>query len=456
MKKRIEQHDIKWKTNHNLDEMGKCFTYDGRFYRLIYAHMIDEFRSLLNCEFIKAAIDKRLLIPAFEVEDMELEGYEECLLIEHPRLPYVTENNEWSQLMLYSAMSMVINLELILLSGGYGLADPHCNNIAFDGNTPVYLDWGSIRPLSVIGFTTLREIRERWMYPYLFWKNTGLEYDAYRDFFYIHTRLSAERYSALVFNGALAGMRHRIADMCEYRMYDNTVKGGKLTEMVFGAIRAIRHIDNKKVNRYMDRRLRQYLAMVEHDKACLQRRLCDIEEATAKQSDSMFSRVALECKKRIEQRSGRLTGLRLVYWTDKNSIEYVDSKLTDDTSIIIGANDSKLIDRLLCSDNKKVGYAVTDVFERRKISDENRLHRFDADILVLTCPVENYLEKDCITLEFLMSTACVYSHEYVLLGTKMEENAVSMLVDRINAIRGCRVEEIVPTGERKVLMVHVE
>lgn len=447
MKKRIEQRDIKWKTNHNLDELGKCFTYNGHFYRLIYSHMSNEFRDMLNLDAIKNAVNDRLLVPAKIVDDIELEGYEGCLIVEHPMLPYVTESNEWSVLMLGKAMQMILKLELTLLSAGYGLADPHCNNVAFDGTVPMYLDWGSIRPLSAIGFIALREIRERWMYPYLFWKKSGLEYDAYRDFFYIHTRMSTERFEILTNGNPVSALCHEIVATCEYRLYDNTVAGGKFTETVFGMIRSLRHIDENKTRQYMCKKVRGYLGIVESDIADITRKSSSFP-AKGESGNDVTDWIAQYLIN---------AGIhRIVYWTDRETYEYVNVVSDSEMAWMICANDTLLIDDMVADSDTRVNYSVTDVFERRKISDEARLHRYMADALILTRPVNLYLEKDCITIVFLMNTIRTYSCGSVVLRIVGASNAAQDIMDKIICMDGIEIEATKSFENETVVVVGLE
>lgn len=109
----------------------------------------------------------------------QVEGY--TAVLRHKKIPFVSEPNEWTMQMLSEAGQVICRLAIEFDKLGYGLQDSHPWNVAFDGATPIFFDWGSIIKKEDVSQTAwLLEFRKQIFLPlWLFSK--GLRTFAYES-----------------------------------------------------------------------------------------------------------------------------------------------------------------------------------------------------------------------------------------------------------------------------------
>ncbi len=124
-----------------FDNVGEVFSSEGRILRGIYPGHRDRVREILSlCE--KAGLADEGLIEAREIEAGDWSGYE--MVLEHPRVPFVSHPHEWPASMFKASALFHIDLFQKLASHGLTLKDWHPANILFRGTAPVFVDFTSV------------------------------------------------------------------------------------------------------------------------------------------------------------------------------------------------------------------------------------------------------------------------------------------------------------------------
>jgi hypothetical protein len=146
-----------------IDPVGRVIIHeDGSILRGIRPAYAEHVRSLLRIAEANNWFAHGLVLT--EMTPCEVEGYP--LVIEHKRVPFVTVPGEWSAMALRSAAVTLLDLAGVLARSGYGLKDAHTWNILFDGTRPVFIDFGSIAPLSEIDWSRwVREFQKYFLVP---------------------------------------------------------------------------------------------------------------------------------------------------------------------------------------------------------------------------------------------------------------------------------------------------
>jgi len=133
-----------------LDWRGKLFEKDGQLFRAIPETYAPFFRALLTSSLAERLFDLGLV--KTELTDFCIKGYP--LVVKHEKIEFVSVWTEWPSLMLRDAALMVCDLNIELVSHGYGTQDGHPWNVLFNFTEPCFVDFGSIVPLE--------EFAERW------------------------------------------------------------------------------------------------------------------------------------------------------------------------------------------------------------------------------------------------------------------------------------------------------
>ena len=129
-----------------VDPIGRVVRSEGRVGRAISRRYIEETKNLL------ALAEQRRWFDAGLVHTKtSSEGFKDFeLVLEHERVPFVTQRGEWSAIGLQRAALCVLTLSLRLLDDGFFVQDPHSWNVLFDATTPRFVDFTSVRPVSEV------------------------------------------------------------------------------------------------------------------------------------------------------------------------------------------------------------------------------------------------------------------------------------------------------------------
>lgn len=127
-----------------VDPAGLVFHYDDRVFRAISAPYEDIYRKLLTSSFIGDLFAAGLV--ETWIADLELEGYE--LVVEHKKIPILSRWTEWCSSMIQDATVAICRLNLELANHGLITKDVQPGNVQFMDGKPVWIDFGSIVPMS--------------------------------------------------------------------------------------------------------------------------------------------------------------------------------------------------------------------------------------------------------------------------------------------------------------------
>jgi len=134
---------------HSLrDPDGRLLTSAGRLFRLVAAHAVKSTSELLDRPAIRAAMERGAIARTWRAENLQATGEpaiagagDSQLVLEHERLPFVSQPCEWSPLMLCDAGLHTVEMQLLALSEGLVLKDAAPTNIVFQGPRPVFVDF---------------------------------------------------------------------------------------------------------------------------------------------------------------------------------------------------------------------------------------------------------------------------------------------------------------------------
>ena len=144
-----------------FDSTGRLFHWEGKVYRAIRAESAQFYRGLLEKYDIRGLFDRGLV--GTSIAPLSLEGY--SLVLEHDRIPTISYCMEWGTEMLRDAALLICDLTARLHDRGLVLKDVHPWNILFDHGRPVFIDWGSIFPVSEVAEWPYLQFRDRFIWP---------------------------------------------------------------------------------------------------------------------------------------------------------------------------------------------------------------------------------------------------------------------------------------------------
>ncbi|MBX3751770.1 MAG: hypothetical protein KF897_16960 [Opitutaceae bacterium] len=155
-----------------MDEAGRVYMTPNRVYRAVPPSAEAPVRALL-ASGLPDALATSGLMPSTQVSDRTLPGSK--LVLEHPRLPFVTYPFEWSYRMVQAAAACVLEVNREANRHGYELTDCHGFNVVFDGPAPRYVDLGSLapRPVGARGWSALETFVCSYEYPLRIWSHGG-------------------------------------------------------------------------------------------------------------------------------------------------------------------------------------------------------------------------------------------------------------------------------------------
>lgn len=120
---------------------------DGRVFRTVAPATVEEYRHVRNCGAVEALIVEGALVAAEEVDPAEAGVVPPAggLVLEHPRLPFVSYPYEWPFPLLKAAALLHLEMQIRLLDRGISFSDASAYNVQFKGAKPVFIDWLSLR-----------------------------------------------------------------------------------------------------------------------------------------------------------------------------------------------------------------------------------------------------------------------------------------------------------------------
>jgi hypothetical protein len=155
------------------DEAGPVYFTDKLVLRAVPVQAAAGMRAMIASGLTDALAEMNLT-PSTRVGSQTLP--DSVMVVEHPRLPFVTYPYEWSYGMLREAAACVLQVNKVANQFGYELIDCHGFNVVFDGPRPKYVDLGSLGPLPfphAKGWAALETFVRSYQYPLEIWSDGG-------------------------------------------------------------------------------------------------------------------------------------------------------------------------------------------------------------------------------------------------------------------------------------------
>lgn len=159
------------------DPSGFVFQQDGRIRRAVTAYGLDNARAVRATGLLDALIADGLLLAEQEIATSMAGRPDVRLVLEHPRLPFISYPYEWPFLALQAAAVLHLDVQLRALDAGIMLTDASAYNVQFVGAQPVFIDHLSFRPYREGElWSAHRQFCEQFLHPLLLRSLVGIEY----------------------------------------------------------------------------------------------------------------------------------------------------------------------------------------------------------------------------------------------------------------------------------------
>ncbi len=133
------------------DPDARVVSRDGRIFRAFTPRGAERFRALQDSGLFEQLTAGGGLIDAVPVDPSAVAGVEAivpdvALVVEHPRVPFISYCYEWPFEMLRDAALLQLDLAAAALERGFVLKDAKPYNVQFIGARPVHIDVSSFEP----------------------------------------------------------------------------------------------------------------------------------------------------------------------------------------------------------------------------------------------------------------------------------------------------------------------
>lgn len=167
----IPQSEIKYSSLSLLD-IGRVFWWQGRLFRGIPAEHAPLVRQMFDSGLISKLIEEGLFVRSWTTP-LELDGF--GLVVEHEVVKPPVYPREWTFSMLKDAALLVLELNQVAAEFSFQTKDCHGYNVLFQDGKPVYVDLGSLTPVTNRGQVLLayEEFLRCYYYPLQIWRSVG-------------------------------------------------------------------------------------------------------------------------------------------------------------------------------------------------------------------------------------------------------------------------------------------
>ena len=133
------------------DPSGGIFIHDGRVYRYFTERGASDFQAVAESGLLDELAKSGAVVTTHSVSQEEFATLgrvvpDIALIVEHPRLPFISYVYEWSFEMLKVAALLYLGVLRASLERGFILKDATTYNVQFVGPEPVFIDIGSFEP----------------------------------------------------------------------------------------------------------------------------------------------------------------------------------------------------------------------------------------------------------------------------------------------------------------------
>jgi len=163
------------------DPAGRVHEIDGRILRTVNDRALDDYLFVRQSGVLARLVESGRLIAATEVDARSL-GQDSAarLVVEHPRVPFISYPYEWSFPALQAAALLHLDLQLELLQHGIALSDASAYNVQFLGPRPIFIDVLSLRRYRPGEYWTgHRQFCEQFLNPLLLGALVGIAHNAW-------------------------------------------------------------------------------------------------------------------------------------------------------------------------------------------------------------------------------------------------------------------------------------
>ena len=159
------------------DPAGFVFHQDGRVRRAVTEYGIEAARAVRATGLITRLIAAGSLLPEEEIAT-SLQGEPDVrLVLEHPRIPFVSYPYEWPFRALQAAALLHLDIQIEALDAGVMLTDASAYNVQFIGSRPVFIDHLAFRPHREGElWAAHRQFCEQFLHPLLLQHLLGIEF----------------------------------------------------------------------------------------------------------------------------------------------------------------------------------------------------------------------------------------------------------------------------------------
>lgn len=164
------------------DPAGKVHIIDDRIFRTVTEFGYDDFKAVLDTGYLDRLVDKKWLVPFEAVTETKIlkKLGPAKLVLEHPRLRYISFPYEWSFTLLKTAALRHLDIVLDALDHDVVLTDATAYNIQFDGPRPIMIDHLSFRPYRPGEYWLAhRQFCEQFLNPLLLRADFGITHNAW-------------------------------------------------------------------------------------------------------------------------------------------------------------------------------------------------------------------------------------------------------------------------------------
>lgn len=173
---------MEWEPGSFRDPAGRIFYHDGRVFRTLSRRMLSLLEDLEKRGRLAEWAREGLLIGTEIRRAGEIGLPSESvgeIVLEHPRIPYVTYPYEWSFDMLRDAALLTLKLLRRTLACGIILKDATAFNIQFVGGRPVFIDVASFEPFDGDRpWTGYAQFCRSFLFPLVITSLTGVEFQS--------------------------------------------------------------------------------------------------------------------------------------------------------------------------------------------------------------------------------------------------------------------------------------
>ena len=136
------------------DPSGHVFVCDERVVRTVNAAALEDFRAVEKNGVVQQLAELGYLIPTRELASQDIDvstlkgprGEVPSLVLEHPRLPFISYPYEWTFSQLKDAAIAHLNLQIALIDSNVVLTDATPYNMQFSDSGVFHIDVLSLRP----------------------------------------------------------------------------------------------------------------------------------------------------------------------------------------------------------------------------------------------------------------------------------------------------------------------